>query len=117
MFVLVVGVSGLLFLKTISRLGFNSLDTALIMLRGEKALAVAESCVEDALVRYVYDPGFAPSGQSMSMNGGSCAIDVNAAGSTRHLTVIGQYENHYQRAVLEIDLSGDNIVLRDYRIE
>jgi hypothetical protein len=110
--VVVVGAVSLIFLKSITYLGLSDLDISQDMAKGEKALALARACVDETLMRYLYDSGYAPNSEIVYLETGQCTVSASANGNERSVEIIAEYENYYRELNLDISL-GDNISINN----
>ncbi len=84
--VLIISAVVLAIAVSVSLLGIGEANSSLTFARGEETKKVAESCVEEALLR-LRDTG-SYSGGTLSVGNGSCTIAVSGAGSNKTIDVI-----------------------------
>jgi hypothetical protein len=86
--ILVITAVALAISVSISLLGVGEAKSSLDYRRGQEALKIAESCIEEALFRLRNDDTY--TGGSLSIGNGSCTISVSGSGSDRTIDVVAQ---------------------------
>lgn len=96
---LIISVMVLSVAISISLLGLGSAQNSLSYKKGVEALKIAESCIEEGLLRLRDDGNY--SGGTLQVEAGSCTIVVSDVGSNRTLDVTGQVPGPpmYERSI------------------
>ncbi len=84
---LIISAVALAIAVSISMIGIGEAQNSLTYKKGAEVLKVAESCVEESLLRLRDDVNY--SGGSLQVGNGSCTINVIGAGSDRTIDVTG----------------------------
>ncbi|MBI3626423.1 hypothetical protein HY224_00040 [Candidatus Uhrbacteria bacterium] len=77
--------------------------------QSERALQIADGCIDEAIFRLKKNSGYA--GSTLSLNGGSCTVVVAGAGNSRTLTstgTLGSYTRKITATVSFITNAGGN---------
>lgn len=84
---------------SVSLLGVGGAQNSLTYKKGVETLKIAESCVEEGLLRLRDDVNY--SGGTLQVGGGSCTIMVSGTGSNRTLNVTGRLPGppSYERSI------------------
>lgn len=111
--VLVVMIVLLTFLISTQRITSGSLQSSLAGILGRETYAIAESCLEDTLIRLRRDSSY--SGGTLNVSAGSCTITItDVSGTEKNITIVSSIQNSYfQRltANVEILTTSDTVTL------
>src|SRR3972149_7439961 len=89
--ILVVSAVALAISMSISLLGIGEARSSLDFKKGQETLKIAESCVEDALLRRKNDPSYTGTGANALIVGdGECSISVSPSGADKIIDVAAQ---------------------------
>lgn len=110
--VIVIGMATLAMVITSTLLGIDRLDTGVFIGKSREALALADSCLDDALRRLKIDPLNIPADYSLSLDNGSCIINISDGHIIRST---GQVENLVRHLQADFSVIGDRIILNDWQ--
>ena len=113
--VVIVGAVALIITKSLALMGIDELGSIGAYSSGEKARAVAESCLEEGLRRVQLDDSYLAADESLNITGGSCTLTITENGSERDLAVAAIYENSYRYYETKVELMDDHLELLNYR--
>lgn len=87
--ILVISAVALTVSVSIALLGVGEASSSLSFKKGQESLKVAESCIEEALIRLRDNASYDPAGASTTLPdlAGSCTIDVSGTGVNRTIDV------------------------------
>jgi len=108
--VVVIAAASLLMAYNASFLGLGDLELGYSSQKGGEALAVSEGCLEEALRRIRLDEnyGVGQGEMNLSLDNGSCIIEVGANGNDRDIITTGNIDNYNKIIEANLTLSGDN---------
>jgi hypothetical protein len=95
--ILVIGAATLIMAYNASLLGLGELDLGYTSQRGGEALGIADGCIEDSLQRIRFDSNYA--GGYITMNNGSCIINVSINGNDRTVLVTASSTEGYYKKI------------------
>lgn len=110
--VIVVGMATLVMVITSALLGIDRLDTGVLAGDGRAALALADSCLEDVLRRLKLDPAVLPADYSLSLDNGSCIIEII---NSQTVVSTGSAGNAVKRLQAGFSIDGDKVILNDWQ--
>ena len=104
---IIISIVLLLMITNLSLTGFygrfNILDAEL----KERSSALAEACVDTALLRLANDPGYPyPANDPINVDGNDCIIESAAGGN---ISVKADYKNYITKIEVEVNLSDMSI--------
>lgn len=108
--VVIIGASVLFMATGAAFLGFWEADSSFIENEGKRALAVAEACLEDTLVRLRRDPNY-NGGAPPTFSSGSCSASVAGGGSIRLVDAVGYVGKHRKLIRADITLGGVTVTI------
>lgn len=79
----------------ISSAALNDLLSSYSFDQGERAIQIADACVDEAVFRLKSDSAYA--GTSLNLNGGSCTVTINGGGASRTLNSTATLGNFTKR--------------------
>ncbi len=89
--ILVISAVALAISISISLLGVGEAKSSFDYKKGQETLKIAESCIEEALLRLRNDSNYA--GASLNVGNGTCSINVSGADADRTIDVSAQLTN------------------------
>jgi formylmethanofuran dehydrogenase subunit E len=92
----------------VSELGVSDIQNARVVDKGKQALVVAESCMEDALLRLRTNTSLT-SGNLTLTDAGTCSYMITGSGSTRQIVATGVFEEFTKRIQTDIQYVGNEI--------
>ena len=93
--------------------GIGELDMGFAGTRSRKAFALAEGCLEEALLSLARDTSYA--GGSHRFSEGSCAIAVQGDGAQRAIVARGTVDRWVRKVEAQVDISTPRVTLLDWR--
>lgn len=93
--------------------GIGELDMGFAGSQSQKALSIAEGCLEEALFALSRDPSYA--GSELNLGEGSCVIEVTGDGAERQVTARARVDRWVRSVQARVDLSTPSITLREWR--
>lgn len=97
-----------------SFLSMGELDMSTSMVKGEKALTAAESCIEEGLRRIRLDVDYFATSKLINIRDVQCLLSISGSGTNR--IVVGESEvNNYRKSVeVDITLNGREITINNW---
>lgn len=111
--VAIIGAVALIMAFSASWFGIVDLDTGYLAKKGQEVSVMADGCMDNALQRLKLDVNY--SGETLSVNGGSCIISVAVIGNGRTITVDASSGNYNQGLIVDITLSGNIIAINSWQ--
>lgn len=114
---LIVAAGTLVLVTNGSLLTLGDLDVGYTIGQSGATRAMTEGCIDETLRRIRLDTNYGVGAGTipLSVTGGSCNIDVTAAGSARTIIAEGTYGDYTQRYQADISLSGTTITMDDWQ--
>lgn len=110
--VVVVGASALLMAIGASRLGMGELEMGYISQKADETLYLADGCADEALLRLRKNAGY--SGGALSLESGSCMINVAANGNDRTITVGATSGQFNKKIRVNATINGTTIIINSW---
>jgi hypothetical protein len=104
--IVVVGASALLMAVGASMLGIGELSSGFVGGEGDRATAIADGCLEEALERIRYNPSIllaVLTASSPPYANGSCVLTATPSGSFISLTITASTGEYYKKFLATID--------------
>jgi hypothetical protein len=109
--VIIIGVSSLIMAKSAVFLGLGELDASSAAAAGDKAYYLAESCVEDALLRLKMDDSYLADGKELFFADGLCRYDVAEGGV---ITAVSESNGFIRTIRAQVTASSSEVVVETY---
>jgi len=112
--VIIIAVSTLIMAYSSSFLGLGELDLGYTSQKGAEAFSIADGCIEETLhrIRLNANYGVGIGEINLSVNNGSCIINVTDLGENqRRISVAGTVNNYTKRIETELILNGNIITV------
>src|SRR3989338_8263274 len=103
MFLMVLAVTVITAAVSLMILGSSS---STLLISGDSAKSIADSCIENAVIRIIRDPAY--SGESLAVNEGSCQITVTGL-TDKTVTAEAHYGNKKKKVEANLNLN-NNII-------
>lgn len=116
--IIIIGAATLLMAVTATLLGIGDAEMAYTSQQGSETLALTDGCLEEALQRIRFDTNYGlGQGQiGLTMENGSCIIEVVDLGaSRRRIEVRGTHGDYDKKLKAEVLLEGNVIHLEDWQ--
>jgi hypothetical protein len=110
MSILVVSAVALAISLSISLLGVGEAKNSLDFKKGQETQKIAESCVEEALIRLRDDSIYL--GGSLNVGNGLCTINISGTGINRQIDVVGQIDGtpgYFKQIEVNVEILGNSI--------
>lgn len=111
--VLIISSSALILALMSSSFGLGDLSSSFLLSEADRTMALTEGCAEEALRQIKINSGY--TGESLSLENGSCIINVSLDGSNRTIEVVGSVNNYQKKIEIEITLSGNQIIINSWK--
>ena len=110
MLILVVVISsvGLILAITASRIGMRQADLGIIHSEGARARNVAQSCMEEALIRVFSDTGYSAENAQFDTIGGTCRVTVSGD-TDKQITVKGGFGEGYAVLTAQVQIESGRV--------
>lgn len=118
MTLVIIGAAGLLMAFGAALLGIGELELGYTGQKGAEALSVADGCMEDTMRRMRLDTnyGVAAGTLNLTIDSGSCTIDVTDLGSgQRRIVVTGTIDTYNKRIQTDLTLTGNVISIDSWQ--
>lgn len=114
--IVIVSVAALVMALNASYLGLGELDLGYTSSEGGEAFYVADGCMEETLERIRKDTNYGVGAGTINLTveNGSCTIDVLDSGSDRIITVLGTSGDFNKRIEINLTLSGNVISINSW---
>lgn len=93
--------------------GIGELDMGFGGSQAQKAFAIAEGCLEEALFTLSRDPSY--TGGELRFSEGACAIEVRGDGAERAVLVRGAIDRWVRKVEAKVDISTPSVTLLDWK--
>ncbi len=110
---LIVGAAALVIGLSVSITGISELDMGFSEHRGQEAMAIADGCVQEAMLRLARDSGYTGA-SGMTVGSGACDITVSGSGDERVISVDATLGNWMRSITVQVDLSQSPIAILDW---
>lgn len=114
--VVIIGVSTVIMSVSASLLSIGELEMGDGYNNGNKALYMADGCLENVLRQIQLDSSYVASDEIFQVNGGHCVINVVAVGDNRAIVTEGVLENYNKKISASILLSNNQVQLTNWEI-
>ena len=115
--VVIIAVATLIMAYSSSILGLGELDLGYTSQKGSEAFSIADGCIEETLrrIRLNTNYGIGAGTINLSVDSGSCAIDVVDLGENqRRITVSGTISDYTKKIETELILNGNIITVTSW---
>ncbi len=113
--VLIVGAVGVVILTSLVSLGVSSVKSSISIEDGNRALMVADSCVEEALLKIREDNYFIGTEQ-VNFDEGNCFYIIESNGEeVRTVKIEGRFKNSTKRLLIVINEINPKIVIGHWK--
>lgn len=93
--------------------GVGELDMGFAGSQTQRAFAIAEGCLEEALLSLSQDPSYA--GGDLRLGAGSCTIEVQGEGGERTVVVRAVLDRWIRKVQVHVDISTPSITFLEWR--
>ncbi len=97
----------------IQYLGIGELVISSTQQQSEQAFEIADSCVQNALLRIKNNSAYA--GETLTVGSGSCVITVTGSGSSRTISSVATMARATQKIIAIINISGTTISITSWK--
>ena len=111
--VIIVGTTALLIALGTAMRGIEELDMGLAEIQSAEALAVAEGCAQEALLRLARDNSYA--GATLSVGDGTCTIVVSDVSGNKEVVTTGTVNRWEHTITISVDVSGSSLTILSWR--
>jgi uncharacterized protein YdiU (UPF0061 family) len=107
--IVIIGTAALIIALNASLLGLGELQFGYTSQQGSETLSLADGCVEETFRRLQLDRAYP--GGSLTVDGGSCLIDIFVCGLNRIITVQSVIGAYHKSIRMDVDISSNNEIL------
>lgn len=108
----VVFFAALAIAMSVQFIGIGDLQEGAQDQQAERAFQVADSCVQESLLRLSRNSSY--TGDTLSVGSDSCTIVVTGGGSSRVITVTATAQQSTRRVQVDVSLSGSTVTVVDW---
>ena len=113
MTVLVAGAVALTVGLSLALRGIGELDMGIAESQSLETFAIAEGCIDEALLRLSHDVSYM--GESLSLGDGDCTISVTIDGSERIINVTATMKRWTRKIKVRVDLAGPQVTILEWQ--
>jgi len=106
--VLIMGAAALTISLSLALRGIGELDMGFSENQSKETLALADGCVQEALLRLSRNAGYA--GGVVSVEDGSCTITVTSAGTQRTISVNATIDRWTRKITARVDIASMTLI-------
>ncbi len=107
MVVVIIGAAVLLMSYSASLLGIGELDMGYVSQRGHEALALAEGCAEEALIRLRFNQNY--TGSTLNIGDNSCIIFVTGDTNNKIISVNSTVDKYHKAIKVTASISSSTV--------
>ena len=112
--IVIIASAGILLALGSTMIGIGSLEAGYADQKGGAALSLADGCAEETMRRIRFQPSYTSTNQILSLQGGSCTINVTdnpPSGASKRIEVVGTFEDFNRKIRIDLNLSADPVTL------
>ena len=113
--ILIISAAAMLMVVNFAYIGQNDLEVTNASDRGQDAYFVAQSCLNDGLMRVKKNNSYLVSSSTLSINGGSCTMNVTASATDRIIKVFASSSSGYKEMSTSVYASSGAVVIYDWQ--
>lgn len=111
--VLVMGAVSIAIGTSIALGSIGELSMGFADAQSKKALSLADSCAEEALLRLGRDSTYA--GATLTLGDGSCIVTVTTNGANKNIDITATVGRWIEHVLITADISGSRVSILDWR--
>ncbi len=113
--VVVISVVALLAVKSLSLIGIDTLTAGYNTAKAGEALALADGCAEDGLLRWQLNPNYSATDADISLGNGRCNITASGSSTEIIINAVGQVDDFYKSVEIRaVRASGTPIMIESW---
>lgn len=110
--IVIIGVATLIMATSAARLGLGELEMGYDEGKGSSALALADGCGEEALIRLRKNNAY--TGGTLSVGGGSCILSVVGSGPSRTISATATLGSYTKKIDIAASVNTSGISIRSW---